>query len=108
VWTPNRLDDNADRTAAWFDDIDRAMATFQESTLSPQEWDWPPEGKFRRLNDVDAVPRRTGWASPRTNRFVNGYLRFLWILFKVVVGGLCGLALVVVLLVMIGLISAIN
>ena len=73
-----------------------------------QEWDWPPEGNSRQRYDVDAVPRRTGWASPRTNRFVNGYLRFLWILFKVVGGGFCGLALVGILLVMKGLISAIH
>jgi hypothetical protein len=75
--------------------------------MSPQEWDWPPEGRSRERY-VEAVPRRTGWASPRANRFINGYLRFLWIFFKVVIGGLCGLGLLGVLLVMKGLVSAIH
>jgi hypothetical protein len=71
-----------------------------------QEWDWPPEGSSRERYDVDAVPRRTGWASPRTNRITSGYLRVLLFLLKVVAGAFCGLAFVGCLLVIKGLISA--
>jgi hypothetical protein len=78
-----------------------------KSRSQQQEWDWPPEGRFREERYVAAVPRRTGWASPAASKFTSGYLRFVVLILKVMVGAVCGLGIVLCLLVIKALIGAI-
>jgi hypothetical protein len=60
-----------------------------------QEWDWTPERRRRRRYDSpDVFPPATSiMASPTMTRVANGYLKAGWTMVKMVLGGICGLAL---------------
>ncbi len=63
-----------------------------------QEWDWPPE---RRPPPIQG----TGWASTAAKTYINWYLRAVVLVFKIIIGAACGLALFFLAVAMTGLLS---
>jgi hypothetical protein len=60
-----------------------------------EEWDWPPERRYRPRRHYYAeldvtIPTTTSWV----NRAVNVYWRFVVTVFKMVIGAICGVVLV--------------